>query len=615
MNHQTLELSKKAMRRNVSSVRNVFPASGSSSCCTHILQSQSHSVGSQSHAVMKSTGQSSPDKSTSCLPPGCRCCTPLPSLAQHQQALSSKTTNLKPDNSGLVENMLSETMAQNAMQDKDETESIEEGEFIPDKSPDASIKSSMIAHDVIWCGNDKCSVLQGQSPPDASKRNMKNMTRDSLSQKCFLTRRDFPPECGSRGPRLCPTEYEDELLCYKATGFKKDTPSLQDIRLLEDLEAAEFIPEMSPGSSIKSSASAQVFKWRRNNDQDDFQGVGAKEAGSPSPVKFQTSSKGMLKKACLREENILYHHRDDWNREVQDIIKETKKSVRCPPGASPIMKDKGCKRKSIDRRNITNSLEESTLNSSESLLVAPRSDIGRSTSSSMLKNANVMRDDMHKLARKRMIKALRLYRDIFDELSLEKSKASKKSSCIRRIDFHAAKEVKKIAGYVHGAMQFIGNVPGVQVGDKFHYRMELAVVGLHRPPQNGIDYMGSHSDVLATSVVASWDYTDNLSKPDELIYLGQGGMPGRDKKAEDQKLTRGNLALVNSMKRNKPVRVIRKNRDHTFTYDGLYVVDSCRKLPRENGQMVFEFLMKRLPSQPEIGQKKKMKVTRRDGKS
>ncbi|XP_048140433.1 histone-lysine N-methyltransferase, H3 lysine-9 specific SUVH6-like [Rhodamnia argentea] len=608
MNHQTPELSKKAMQRNVSSLKIVFPAPRSSSSHPHMLQSQSHSVGSGSNAVMRSTGQTSPDKSTSCLPAGCRCRTPLP-FAQHQQALSSKTTNLKPDNSGLVENMLSEAMAQNAMEDNNKTESIEEGEFILHKSPDASVKSSMIVHDVIWSGNEKKSVLQGQSHPDGSKSNMKNMTRDSLSRKCLLTRRDFPPGCGSRGPCLSPTEHQDELLCFIATGLKKDAPSLPDIRVLEDLKEAEFIPKKSPDASIKSSVTAHVFKWRGNNDHDDLQGVGAKEAGSQPQIKFQTSSKSTLKKACLREENILYHHCDESNRDVRDMIKEAKKSVQCPPGASPIMKDQGCKRKSLDKRSIKKSLEGSAPDSSESLQVGPRSDIGRaSTSFSELRNANVMRNNMHNLARDKMTEALRLYRDICRKLSLEKSKAGKKSTCIRRIDFHAAKEVKKRVGYVHGAKQFIGAVPGVEVGDKFHYRMELAVVGLHRPPQNGIDYMGSHPDILATSVVASWDYTDNLSNPDELVYLGQGGMPGRDKEAEDQKLTRGNLALVNSMKRNKPVRVIRKDRDHTFTYDGLYVVNSYRKLHRENRQMVFKFLMKRLPDQPEIGRKKKMKV-------
>ncbi|XP_030457723.2 histone-lysine N-methyltransferase, H3 lysine-9 specific SUVH6-like [Syzygium oleosum] len=228
--------------------------------------------------------------------------------------------------------------------------------------------------------------------------------------------------------------------------------------------------------------------------------------------------------------------------------------------------------------------------------------------------ANVSHNDRHDSARERVIATLELFRDICHKLFREKSEASKESATIRRIDLHAAKEVKKKMGYVHGAKRFIGDVPGVEAGDKFHYRIELAVVGLHRPPRGGIDYMGPHPEILATSVVASRDYADDLRNPDELVYLGQGGMPGRDKKAEDQKLTRGNLALANSMKRNKPVRVIRKDRDHTFTYDGLYAVDRCREIRRATGKTVFEFVMKRLPGQPEtLQEKKKMEVLESSG--
>ncbi|XP_030477538.1 histone-lysine N-methyltransferase, H3 lysine-9 specific SUVH6-like [Syzygium oleosum] len=209
-------------------------------------------------------------------------------------------------------------------------------------------------------------------------------------------------------------------------------------------------------------------------------------------------------------------------------------------------------------------------------------------------NANFTRDDGPHSEREKVITTLTLYRDICRLLEREKLQAGKESRCIRRVDFHAAKEVKKRVGYVHGHRQFIGEVPGVEVGDKFYYRMELAVVGLHRPPQNGIDYMGPHPDILATSVVASWDYADDLTDPNELVYLGEGGMPSHVNEAEDQKLTRGNLALANSMKRSKPVRVIRKDWDDTFKYDGLYVVDRYRKSSRANRKMVFEFVMKKV---------------------
>ncbi|XP_010034256.2 histone-lysine N-methyltransferase, H3 lysine-9 specific SUVH6-like [Eucalyptus grandis] len=227
---------------------------------------------------------------------------------------------------------------------------------------------------------------------------------------------------------------------------------------------------------------------------------------------------------------------------------------------------------------------------------------------------NVTSSGSRDSAREKVISTIRLYREICRQLEREKPRARKEGRYVKRIDFLAAKEVKRRAGYVHGGRQFIGDVPGVEVGDKFRYRMELAIVGLHRPLQGGIDCMGTRPDMLATSVVASWDYEDDLTNPDELIYLGQGGrMPGRDKEAEDQTLTQGNLALANSMKRNKPVRVIRKDCDGSFIYDGLYVVDRFQKTSRVKGKMVFEFRMKRLPGQPEIHQKKKMEVHKSSG--
>ncbi|KAI3440869.1 Peroxidase [Psidium guajava] len=221
--------------------------------------------------------------------------------------------------------------------------------------------------------------------------------------------------------------------------------------------------------------------------------------------------------------------------------------------------------------------------------------------------------DRHNSARERVNATLAMYREIIWELKLEKTKADQESIFIRRIDLYAAREVRKRVGVVHRTLPFIGEVPRVEVGDRFIYRMELAVIGLHRPLRGGIDYMGSHQDVLATSIVASWDYSDDLTNPNELVYLGQGGTLSHDKRAEDQILTRGNLALVNSMKRNKPVRVIRKAMGHTFTYDGLYAVDKYQEIPGASGKKVFQFTLKRQSGQPEIIQNKRMKTVESSG--
>jgi euchromatic histone-lysine N-methyltransferase len=182
-----------------------------------------------------------------------------------------------------------------------------------------------------------------------------------------------------------------------------------------------------------------------------------------------------------------------------------------------------------------------------------------------------------------------------------------------RIDLAADKIIRTLPGYTkHGAI--MGEVPGVEIGDEFLYRVELALVGLHRPYQGGIDTMKDHNDTLiAISIVASGGYPDELSSSGEVIYTGSGGKPAGKKENEDQKLVRGNLALKNCIKTKTPVRVIhgfkgpnREEGSHskakevsTFTYDGLYnVVDSWLEGPP--GSRVFKYRLQRIPGQPEL---------------
>ncbi|CAN8255267.1 unnamed protein product [Cochlearia groenlandica] len=67
----------------------------------------------------------------------------------------------------------------------------------------------------------------------------------------------------------------------------------------------------------------------------------------------------------------------------------------------------------------------------------------------------------------------------------------------------------------------MGQVLGVEVGDEFIYRMELNILGVHRPSQAGIDYMkDDKGKILATSVVASGCYKDKeVDDSDVIIYI------------------------------------------------------------------------------------------------
>ncbi|XP_006660567.3 uncharacterized protein LOC102720354 [Oryza brachyantha] len=182
---------------------------------------------------------------------------------------------------------------------------------------------------------------------------------------------------------------------------------------------------------------------------------------------------------------------------------------------------------------------------------------------------------------------------------------------IARIDIEAVNALKQ-NGYTKPG-PIVGNVAGVEVGDEFHFRIELSIVGLHRPYQAGIDMTKVNGNLIAISIVASGGYHDQLSSSDELIYTGSGGKAIGNRAAEDQKLERGNLALKNCIDTKTPVRVIHGFKGHakseashsktkqisTYIYDGLYMVVDCWQ-EGTKGSMVFKYKLHRIPGQPEL---------------
>ncbi|XP_055819438.1 uncharacterized protein LOC129888499 [Solanum dulcamara] len=225
-------------------------------------------------------------------------------------------------------------------------------------------------------------------------------------------------------------------------------------------------------------------------------------------------------------------------------------------------------------------------------------------------------------ARSKVLETLRLFQSHFRKiLQGEESKSrpggvknKPEDKIIRRIDLQAAKIVKDKGKEVNTGTQILGKVPGVEVGDAFQYRVELALVGVHRLYQAGIDSMNNGGLLVATSIVASGAYDDDLGDADELIYSGQGGnVVGKVKIPEDQKLVKGNLALKNSIATRNPVRVIRGSKETrtpesggrpnvvtTYVYDGLYTVENYWTEKGPHGKMVFMFKLVRIPGQPEL---------------
>lgn len=188
---------------------------------------------------------------------------------------------------------------------------------------------------------------------------------------------------------------------------------------------------------------------------------------------------------------------------------------------------------------------------------------------------------------------------------------------VKRIDLFTVQVLKDEKKLIN-TTKMIGPVPGVEVGDEFQYRVELAVVGIHFPYQSGIDSVKVNEVPLATSIVASGAYFDDVENADVLRYSGQGGnVIGKSKQPEDQKLERGNLALKNSIDAKTPVRVVRGWKEMkfvdpldpkpklvtTYVYDGLYTVTSYSTEKGPHGKKVFMFELKRNPGQPELAWK------------
>lgn len=218
-------------------------------------------------------------------------------------------------------------------------------------------------------------------------------------------------------------------------------------------------------------------------------------------------------------------------------------------------------------------------------------------------------------ARSKVRETLQLFQSICRKLL--QGEEAKPRPDVKRIDLEAVK-VMKSKGIDVGGKKYLGAVPGVEVGDEFQYRVELAIVGVHRLYQAGIDCMKQNRMLVAISIVSSGGYANDREDEDSLIYCGQGGNAvGKDKKPEDQKLERGNLALKNSITTKNPVRVIygfkeTKNSDlgdskskivTIYVYDGLYTVETYWQESGKHGNLVYMFKLKKIPGQPELARK------------
>lgn len=148
-------------------------------------------------------------------------------------------------------------------------------------------------------------------------------------------------------------------------------------------------------------------------------------------------------------------------------------------------------------------------------------------------------------------------------------------------------------------MRHFGEIESVDVGTEFASRAELAASGIHKPTQAGIS--GSSTEG-ADSIVVSGGYEDDEDYGDYLIYGGQAGFdPNTKQQNEDAELSRGNLALVVSYNKGLPVRVTRglgSTRQHTYRYDGLYLVERWWVDRGKSGFRIYRFALRKIDDKP-----------------
>ncbi|CAA0817480.1 Histone-lysine N-methyltransferase family member SUVH9 [Striga hermonthica] len=180
-----------------------------------------------------------------------------------------------------------------------------------------------------------------------------------------------------------------------------------------------------------------------------------------------------------------------------------------------------------------------------------------------------------------------------------------------RADLKAAAVMRERGLWLNRDKRVVGEIPGVEIGDVFFFRMEMCVLGLHGQAQAGIDYVpisqSLNGEPIATSIIVSGGYEDDEDAGDVIVYTGHGGQDKNGRQVEHQRLECGNLALERSMHYGIEVRVIRGFKyegsvsGKVYVYDGLYKVVETWFDVGKSGYGVYKFRLVRIENQEEMG--------------
>ncbi|KAJ1702925.1 hypothetical protein LUZ63_002704 [Rhynchospora breviuscula] len=200
-----------------------------------------------------------------------------------------------------------------------------------------------------------------------------------------------------------------------------------------------------------------------------------------------------------------------------------------------------------------------------------------------------------------------IYRELLGEEEAQWAHGSGTSS--GRRDYLAIKKFKERNSY-DDVKKFIGEVPGTRIGDVFHLRFELCVVGLHRQQILSVDFIKRDEGNITTSVVSYGDLTELKRKKNKIDIVEFSGTP---LVAPNGMLDGSTLALVRSWETKTPIRFIygftqylssieqlkvKAKKLNTYIYCGLYTVEKYwRKRSDDGNHYFFVFRLQRVAGQ------------------
>ncbi|XP_056687261.1 histone-lysine N-methyltransferase, H3 lysine-9 specific SUVH5 isoform X2 [Spinacia oleracea] len=432
--------------------------------------------------------------------------------------------------------------------------------------------ADVIKHEVVDEANtvQPCLIPHGPIPSNLQRKEQRYPSRKRVSSNCDFRR--------SKAPRLSKTQ-------DKHLGQRETVSNIHKEVMMKDVD--QIVEE--PNDNVSKDKKQQDVE--HEDFFDDGRGEGTKQSEingkvSTFSIKVQNNKKKSTRLSCS---NIKLE-------EGRNVGVENSRVMSAP--SSP-------------RRD-----GEAEVETSQSMAEGKKKN-GTKRGCAMRKKRNCSPEKNN--ARRKVRDTLRLFHGVLRKLVQADEKKSK-GRVDASIQISVALKIFKDHGKYIDAKKRMGRVPGVEVGDLFNYRVELDIIGLHKPLQSGIDFFKLDDELIAISVVASGRYDNVVENSDVLIYVGQGGnVAGGCKQLEDQKLLGGNLALKNSIDKKNPVRVIRGFKERktirgkrvtipTYVYDGLYTVERCWKERGPHGKLIYKFELLRIPNQPELTWKKLVKV-------